>query len=147
MRLKFEDVKKVPKKKKPVKPKAKKTHDKDGSDFDSEEEYGKEQGSDSDEGTVEYDDGKKPLKSELKEAEDSEEDDSMMGEASEEGEASMEESLEDSMSEDVAAAAGDEEEFDAYTIDPFLVRREATLLTLVNRGFHKRVIVFFNEKK
>ena len=40
-----------------------------------------------------------------------------------------------------------EDLFDKYTIDPFLVRREATLLTLVKRGFHKRVIIFFNEKK
>lgn len=37
--------------------------------------------------------------------------------------------------------------FDKYTIDPFLVRREATLLTLVRRAFHQRVIIFFNEKK
>lgn len=36
---------------------------------------------------------------------------------------------------------------DKYQMDPFLVRREATLLCLVRRGFHKRVIVFFNEKK
>jgi len=36
---------------------------------------------------------------------------------------------------------------DNYVSDTFLVRREATLLTLVRRGFHKRVIVFFNEKK
>jgi hypothetical protein len=34
-----------------------------------------------------------------------------------------------------------------YDIDPFLVRREASLLTLIRRGFYKRVIVFFNEKK
>lgn len=43
VRLKFEDVKKVPKKKKPAKvPKKKETKDWEGSDFDSEEEYGKE---------------------------------------------------------------------------------------------------------
>jgi hypothetical protein len=29
-----------------------------------------------------------------------------------------------------------EDLFDKYTIDPFLVRREATLLTLVRRAFH-----------
>jgi hypothetical protein len=34
-----------------------------------------------------------------------------------------------------------------YDIDPFLVRREASLLCLIRRGFYKRVIVFFNEKK
>ncbi len=42
VRLKFEDVKKVPRKKKPVNIKKKKGGKKDwnGSDFDSEEEYG-----------------------------------------------------------------------------------------------------------
>lgn len=30
--------------------------------------------------------------------------------------------------------------------DPYLIRREATLLTLVLKSFKKRVIVFFNEK-
>lgn len=39
------------------------------------------------------------------------------------------------------------DDFDKYTVDSFIVRREATLLTLVKRAFHNRVIVFFNEKK
>ena len=36
---------------------------------------------------------------------------------------------------------------DKYQMDPFLVRREATLLLLALKAFNKRVIVFFNEKK
>lgn len=36
---------------------------------------------------------------------------------------------------------------DRYQMDPFLVRREATLILLATRAFHKRTIVFFNEKK
>jgi len=40
-----------------------------------------------------------------------------------------------------------EDLFDKYTVDAFHVRREATLLALVKRAFHQRVIVFFNEKK
>jgi hypothetical protein len=48
---------------------------------------------------------------------------------------------------DAVAPLEEEDDFDKYTIDSFLVRREATLLTLVKRGFHKRVIIFFNEKK
>jgi len=61
VRLKFEDVEKP---KKPKAPKKKKRVNKDGSDFDSEEEYGKE-GGDSDEGSYEMNDGKTPLKSEI----------------------------------------------------------------------------------
>lgn len=45
------------------------------------------------------------------------------------------------------SSGNDEKVVDNYVSDTFLVRREATLLTLVRRGFHKRVIVFFNEKK
>lgn len=45
------------------------------------------------------------------------------------------------------SSGSDEKVVDNYVSDTFLVRREATLLTLVRRGFHKRVIVFFNEKK
>ena len=44
----------------------------------------------------------------------------------------------------------DEEEDDVvdhYRMDPFLVRREATLLLLLLKSFGKRVIVFCNEKK
>ena len=70
VRLKFEDVSKVPKKKKPIKKKAKKFVDKDGSDFDSEEEYGKEQPN-SDEESYEMDDGKTVLKDEKAESLDS----------------------------------------------------------------------------
>lgn len=137
VRLKFEDVKKVPKKRKP-KTNKKKVVDKDGSDFDSEKEYGSE-GNDSEEGSYEMDDGKTPLSEAEQDNEDAK---------SEEGEDEMGEIGEEEMSE-----ASDSEEvvpvddFDKYTIDPFLVRREATLLTLVKRGFRERVIVFFNEKK
>jgi superfamily II DNA/RNA helicase len=56
-------------------------------------------------------------------------------------------SEEDQKKEKAKEAAAEEDDFDKYTIDSFLVRREATLLTLVKRGFHKRVIIFFNEKK
>ena len=74
----------------------------------------------------------------------------MMG--SEQGESEMEEA-EDEMSENsdisepAEEAPAENDAFDKYTIDPFLVRREAALLTLVKRGFRERVIVFFNEKK
>lgn len=57
-----------------------------------------------------------------------------------EGESELEEKADE-------VAPLEEDDFDKYTIDSFLVRREATLLTLVKRGFHKRVIIFFNEKK
>lgn len=40
-----------------------------------------------------------------------------------------------------------EEVVDRYQMDPFLVRREATLILLAKKGFNKRTIVFFNEKK
>lgn len=40
-----------------------------------------------------------------------------------------------------------EEIVDRYQMDPFLVRREATLILLAKKGFNKRTIVFFNEKK
>jgi ATP-dependent RNA helicase DDX27 len=53
----------------------------------------------------------------------------------------------DEMSEPVEKAYEGKVNIDKYQIDPFLVRREATLLCLVRRGFHQRVIVFFNEKK
>ena len=36
---------------------------------------------------------------------------------------------------------------DKYKINPFLIRRESTLLLLAMKAFKKRVIVFFNEKK
>ena len=39
------------------------------------------------------------------------------------------------------------EEEDHYRMDPFLVRRESTLLLLVLRSFRERVIIFCNEKK
>jgi hypothetical protein len=32
-------------------------------------------------------------------------------------------------------------------MDPFLVRREASLIMLAKKAFNKRTIVFFNEKK
>lgn len=93
VRLKFEDVKKVPKKKRPIKIKEKKVVDKDGSDFDSEAEYGKEDGNDS-EGSYEMDDGKTKLKSEEEAAAGGREDDNEEGAESdfdEEGELSMSE--------------------------------------------------------
>ena len=52
-----------------------------------------------------------------------------------------------SESDEPESSGNDEKVVDNYVSDTFLVRREATLLTLVRRGFHKRVIVFFNEKK
>jgi len=135
VRLKFEDVVKVPKKRKPKTIKDKKPVDKDGSDFDSEKEYGSE-GNGSDDGEdFEMDDGKTPLKDSESELDD---------DVDEEGEAEMSEG--DSEVEEEAPLA-EQDDFDKYTIDPFLVRREATLLTLVKRGFRERVIVFFNEKK
>jgi len=65
----------------------------------------------------------------------------------EQGEDEMSES--DSSSEEEAATEKDPMPAHGfkYDIDPFLVRREASLLTLIRRGFYKRVIVFFNEKK
>ena len=53
------------------------------------------------------------------------------------------------MSEEVEEVIKEErgDLFDKYTVDAFHVRREATLLALVKRAFHQRVIVFFNEKK
>ena len=41
----------------------------------------------------------------------------------------------------------DEEVVDHYRIDPFLVRREATLLLLALKSFGQRAIIFCNEKK
>jgi hypothetical protein len=98
VRLKFEDVTKVPKKKKPTKKKEKKWVDKDGSDFDSEEEYGKEH-PDSDEESYEMDDGKTVLKDEKAESKDSELD--QISEADEEGEASMSEDIKEESVEDI----------------------------------------------
>ena len=40
-----------------------------------------------------------------------------------------------------------EVEEDRYQMDPFLVRREATLILLARRAFNRRTIIFFNEKK
>ena len=139
VRLKFEDVDKVKKKRKP-KANKKKVVDKDGSDFDSEKEYGSEGANDSEEGSYEMDDGRTPL------VENDEDDEGMMSEG---GEDDMEEMGEDEMSPSEASEEQEApvDDFDKYTIDPFLVRREATLLTLVKRGFRERCIVFFNEKK
>jgi hypothetical protein len=144
VRLKFEDVDKVKKKRKPKAPK-KKVADKDGSDFDSEKEYGSEgAANESEEGSYEMDDGRTPLVGEIEEVD--EDDDEMMSEG---GEDDMEEMGEDELSESEASESEEApvDDFDKYTIDPFLVRREATLLTLVKRGFRERCIVFFNEKK
>jgi len=67
----------------------------------------------------------------------------------EQGEDEMSES--DSSEEEEQETATEKDPMPAhgfkYDIDPFLVRREASLLTLIRRGFYKRVIVFFNEKK
>ena len=76
-----------------------------------------------------YDDGKKPL-------DDSKEADESMDDQSDA-------ELEQMSSEDIDDLP---ENYQAL-IDPFVVRREASLLTLIRRGFLKRVIVFFNEKK
>jgi len=71
------------------------------------------------------DDGKTKLKSEEKEEIS---DDSDLGES---GEASMSEGEDSEKEDEVGDLKEDEDLFDKYTIDPFLVRREATLLTLV----------------
>jgi len=143
VRLKFEDVDKVKKKRKPKAPKNK-VADKEGSDFDSEKEYGSEgAANESEEGSYVMDDGRTPLVGEIEEFD---EDDEMMSEG---GEDDMEEMGDDELSESEASESEEVpvDNFDKYTIDPLLVRREATLLTLVKRGFRERCIVFFNEKK
>ena len=48
---------------------------------------------------------------------------------------------------DQLSEEGDAEEEDHYRMDPFLVRRESTLLLLVLKSFRERVIIFCNEKK
>jgi len=64
----------------------------------------------------------------------------------EEGEHEMEENLSGSES-DIPDLSDEEEDFDdRYQPDPFLCRREATLLCLVRKTYKERVIVFFNEK-
>ena len=142
VRLKFDDVKKVPKKKKPAKaPKKKTLKDWEGSDFDSEEEYGKEQ-PDEDSEEYEMDDGKIRDESES-DSEASNQDDEELSESEQESGDDNQKSDDEASSEKSVK----EDAFDKYTIDPFLVRREATLLTLVKRAFHQRVIIFFNEKK
>jgi hypothetical protein len=97
VRLKFEDVKSVPKKRKPkVDKKKKKVVDKDGSDFDSEKEYGSEGGND-EEGSFEMDDGKTPLKEE---------------DANEEEDAEMSSDLDDEEGEEEMSEVESEEEED-----------------------------------
>lgn len=61
--------------------------------------------------------------------------------AFEKGDQSMSESANESETELPEAPV------DRYQMDPFLVRREATLILLATRAFHKRTIIFFNEKK
>lgn len=119
VRLKLDDVKRLRKPKAP--PKKPKKKNRDDSDFDSEVEYGSENAGNSDsESDCKMDDGTTKL-----------EDEELL-----------------SVSDEHSSGDGEEEQpFDPYVSDTFLVRREATLLTLVRRGFHKRVIVFFNEKK
>ena len=102
VRLKFEDVEKVPRKKKPVKEKSKKKKHLsqkkwEGSDFDSEEEYGKEQVSDN-EGSYEYDDGKDHEKVVENDHAD-ESDDEELSMLSEEGEDEMSEEGESEVEE------------------------------------------------
>lgn len=148
MRLKYDDVNKVPKKRpeKFVKPKAKKSlKDWEGSDFDSEAEYGDEGNklSDDEEG-VEYDDGKAKDSEAGSDAEaGSDESELDLSEVEEMGESEMEEMGESEMSmgeesEGEISEAQEEEDRldkyparfkeDLYTVDPFLVRREATML-------------------
>jgi len=126
VRLKFDDVEKpkpLPKKQKVVE--KRKRRSQMDPDFDSEEEYGNEDVVSSDSSEAEYDDGKDF--------------------DSEEGEASMEEKIESSEEE-----SEEEEDINAkedrYQMDPFVCRREATLLCLVKKTFKERCIVFFNEK-
>jgi ATP-dependent RNA helicase DDX27 len=85
------------------------------------------------------DDGKNHYKEESDRADQSEDEELSM--LSEDGEDEMSEEVEEVIKEE----RGDL--FDKYTVDAFHVRREATLLALVKRAFHQRVIVFFNEKK
>ena len=95
-------------------------------DFDSEEEYGREDDSESSDG--EMDDGKMSSSDEKSSGSD--------GNHSSKNSASEQDDF-----------ANIKPVPDNYWMDPFLVRREATLLQVVNRGFNKRVIVFFNEKR
>lgn len=107
----------VQKIKRTKKPSKPKKKSREDSDFDSEVDYGSEDDAAS-ESSGKMDDGTTKLEDEV---------------LSSDSESSQEEEP--------------EEIDDNYRCDTFLVRREATLLTLVKRGFHKRVIVFFNEKK
>lgn len=56
---------------------------------------------------------------------------------------------EQQLQEEVVEKEEEEEKVieDRYQIDPFLVRREASLILLAKKGFNKRTIIFFNEKK
>jgi superfamily II DNA or RNA helicase len=172
VRLKYDDVEKVPKKKPTIqknskKPsKGKKLEDWNGSDFDSEEEYGNEGAAvaSEDDENAEYDDGKDHKNAPAAAVDDSgSESEGDYG--SELGEDEMSEAGESEIDSLSAAAESDgkEEPFDddgedglkeeyvhvkedLYTVDPFMVRREATLLQLVRRQFNQRCIIFFNEK-
>ena len=122
VRLKFDDVekpKRLPKKKKTLK--RKKPTD---NDFDSEEEYGKENAESSSD--YEMDDGHIS-----------------------EGDEDAYEFVKPEEEEEVVEKEEKEEKVieDRYQIDPFLVRREASLILLAKKGFNKRTIIFFNEKK
>lgn len=66
-----------------------------------------------------------------------------------EGDGSFEFVKEDDGEEPEVAEADEEIEVeeDRYQMDPFLVRREATLILLARKAFNRRTIVFFNEKK
>lgn len=137
---------------------------------ESDVEY--DDGKPEDDSDVEYDDGKGSDGASLESAGEIDEDGSSDDEdegSDEEGEAEMSEE-DDKVSKDsyIFEKEGedrpakptkskqqeakdepseDEEVVDHYRIDPFLVRREATLLLLALKSFGQRVIIFCNEKK
>jgi ATP-dependent RNA helicase DDX27 len=100
--------------------------DPDHPDFDSEEEYGRESGSDSeDEEGVFYDDGKndEELVSDDDQVEEEESGDS-------------EEDQEEEPKFEVKQAP----------VNQYLIKREATLIALLQKTYQSRVIIFSNEK-
>lgn len=137
---------------------------------ESDVEY--DDGKPEDDSDVEYDDGKGSDGASLESAGEVDEDGSSDDEdegSDEEGEAEMSEE-DDKVSKDsyIFEKEGkdrpaqptkskqqeakdepseDEEVVDHYRIDPFLVRREATLLLLALKSFGQRAIIFCNEKK
>lgn len=119
--------------------------DPDHPDFDSEEEYGNESQSDSE--SCEYDDG-------MDHGEDANDGDSADEEAEEEAEEDGEEDDDDLVSDEDQVKAPEPKKPKPerkYTVklgpaDEYLIKREATLISLLRRSFNERVIIFCNEK-